>query len=137
MSSQIKIIFPIHPRTINRIKQYDLLNQINALNIEMVEPLGYFEFLSKQNNAELIVTDSGGIQEEACILGVPCITLRNNTERPETLEVGSNVITGLDIDKFRENFTRIIRTDKVAWENPYGEGHAGKKIIDILLKELS
>ena len=81
----LPIIFPIHPRTQKMMKHFNL----TAPSITLTKPLGYLEFLHLESNAKLIITDSGGLQEEACILGVPCVTLRVNTERPETLDVGS------------------------------------------------
>jgi UDP-N-acetylglucosamine 2-epimerase (non-hydrolysing) len=81
----LPIIFPIHPRTEKMMNQFNL----TAPSITLTKPLDYLEFLHLESNAKLIITDSGGLQEEACILGVPCVTLRENTERPETLDVGS------------------------------------------------
>jgi UDP-N-acetylglucosamine 2-epimerase (non-hydrolysing) len=86
------IIFPIHPRTKKRIVQFGI--KVDESIIKLIEPLDYFKFLKLLSNAKLVLTDSGGVQEEACILKVPCITLRYNTERPETLDVGSNLLAG-------------------------------------------
>ena len=90
-----KIIFPIHPRTKNNLKKYF----INYSNINIINPLPYYDFLAYMKNANLIITDSGGIQEESCILNIPCVTIRENTERPETISVGSNILAGLDKNK--------------------------------------
>jgi len=86
------IIYPIHPRTLKRIKEYG----INMEGLNLIEPLDYLSFLKLESKAKLIFTDSGGVQEEACILKVPCVTLRYNTERPETIEVGANVLAGTE-----------------------------------------
>jgi UDP-N-acetylglucosamine 2-epimerase (non-hydrolysing) len=101
----------------------------------LVEPLDYLAFLKLESKAKLVLTDSGGVQEETCILGVPCITLRDNTERPETLEVGSNILAGTDPDKILEA-AKVSYTQTKAWANPFGDGKTGPKIINILRDEL-
>jgi len=84
-----------------------------------------------ESRAKLILTDSGGIQEEACILGVPCVTLRDNTERPETLEVGSNVLAGTRPEEIVK-MTRLMLGKSNSWKNPFGDGEAGRTIVKIL-----
>ena len=96
-----------------------------------IEPLDYLSFLKLEANARLVLTDSGGVQEEACILKVPCVTLRDNTERPETLEVGSNILAGTTPEKILE-CTRLIINRNNEWENPFGDGNAGKRIVEIV-----
>jgi UDP-N-acetylglucosamine 2-epimerase (non-hydrolysing) len=96
-----------------------------------MEPVGYLRFLKLQRNAKLILTDSGGVQEEACILGVPCVTLRNNTERPETLNVGSNVLAGTNPEEIVK-MTRFMLGKSKNWKNPFGDGNAGKRIVNEL-----
>ena len=120
------VIYPIHPRTKKMIEKFDL--QINS-NIHLVEPLGFLDFIYLQKNAKLVLTDSGGLQEESCILKVPCITLRDNTERPETVDVGSNLLAGTD-PKDILNKTLEILERKNNWSNPFGDGHSSKYIID-------
>ena len=93
----LPVIFPVHPRTRKMIDQF----QIPVNGIYLTEPIGFFRFLQLESEARLVLTDSGGVQEECCILGVPCVTLRKNTERPETVEVGANILAGT---KKRENF---------------------------------
>jgi UDP-N-acetylglucosamine 2-epimerase (non-hydrolysing) len=88
-----------------------------------------------ESKAKLVLTDSGGMQEETCILGVPCVTLRDNTERPETLEVGSNILAGTDPNKILEA-AKVSVAKKKAWINPFGDGKTGLKIISILNEEL-
>lgn len=122
------IIYPIHPRTEKRIKELEL--EIPE-GVELIEPLGYMEFLQVEANANLVLTDSGGVQEETCILNVPCVTLRDNTERPETLEVGSNILAGVNQDKILEGVNIMLNT-KRNWKNPFGDGRAGMRILEIL-----
>ena len=123
------IIYPIHPRTMKRIKEFRL--EVPT-GIRLIEPFGFFEFLQLEANAKLILTDSGGVQEETCILRVPCVTLRENTERPETLEVGSNVLTGINQNKILEGVKFMLNKNK-NWNNPFGDGKAGNRIIKILI----
>jgi len=122
------LLYPMHPRTMKRMKEFGL--QVPE-GIRIVEPVGFLEFLQLEANASLILTDSGGIQEESCILGVPCVTLRENTERPETITVGSNVLVGTDPQKILDGAVKMFSSEK-KWENPYGGGETGKKILDIL-----
>ena len=123
----LKIIFPVHPRTKKRINELG----IDTSNIEMVEPLGYLDFLCICSNSKLVFTDSGGIQEETCILGVPCITLRDNTERPETIAVGSNILSDASEVSLIKNSQHLLSNDK-GWLNPFGDGTASKRIIEII-----
>ncbi len=88
----LPVIFPIHPRTQKMLSTFG----ISTDGIQIIHPVGFFEFLQLEANAHLVLTDSGGVQEETCILGVPCVTHRENIERPETIEVGSNVLAGTD-----------------------------------------
>jgi UDP-N-acetylglucosamine 2-epimerase (non-hydrolysing) len=93
--------------------------------------VGYFQFLNLECNARLILTDSGGVQEEACILKVPCVTLRDNTERPETIEVGANIIGGVEAFKVLECVGEMLASEK-NWTNPFGDGYASKRIVEVL-----
>jgi len=123
----LPVIYPIHPRTRKMMNHFGL----RANGIEFVEPLDYLSFVQLEANAKLILTDSGGVQEEACILGVPCVTLRDNTERPETLEVGANILAGASPEKILE-CSKIMLGRENNWENPFGDGKAGEKIVKIL-----
>jgi UDP-N-acetylglucosamine 2-epimerase (non-hydrolysing) len=123
------IIYPIHPRTKKRIKEFGL--EIPK-GVELIEPLGFLEFLQLEANAKLVLTDSGGVQEETCILNVPCATLRDNTERPETLEVGSNVLVGTNQNMILEGVKKMMDKKERNWKNPFGDGRAGSRIIKIL-----
>jgi len=123
----IPIIYPIHPRTLKRIKEYG----INTEGLNLIEPLDYLSFLKLESRARLIFTDSGGVQEEACILKVPCVTLRYNTERPETIEVGANVLAGTEPKEILEK-AKIMINAKRDWENPFGDGKAAVRIVSII-----
>jgi UDP-N-acetylglucosamine 2-epimerase (non-hydrolysing) len=123
----IPVIFPVHPRTKAKITQSNLATN----NISLIGPLDYFSFLHLENNAALVLTDSGGIQEECCILKVPCVTLRNNTERPETIEVGANVLAGTENISVIKYAGFMIKTPR-KWINPFGNGHSAQQIIDII-----
>ena len=97
--------------------------------------MGYLDFLVLEKNAQLILTDSGGVQEEACILNVPCVTLRNNTERPETVDAGKNMVVGVESEGVLAG-VRDMMEREMSPENPFGDGHTGKKIVDILVATL-
>lgn len=127
-----QIVYPIHPRTRKQLEAFDI--DING--ITLIEPLDYLGFLQLENNADLILTDSGGVQEEACILGVPCVTLRNNTERPETINVGANTLSGTQPQGITEK-VKIMLESRRQWRNPFGDGKAGDRIVKILQKAFS
>jgi len=125
------IVFPIHPRTKKRIKEFNI--DIEKFGFKIMEPVGFLDFLNLEKNAKLIITDSGGIQEEACILKVPCVTVREETERPETVEVGANKLSGT-------NTTSVVSTVKTMlesttnWEIPFGNGSSGIKIVNLIMQ---
>lgn len=121
----LPVVFPIHPRTEKMIEKFGF--SLEGINV--VPPQGFLEFLQLEANAKFVLTDSGGLQEETCILGVPCITLRDNTERPETLEVGSNVLAGVNPSTMLSHAKNAV-IDK-SWNNPYGDGTAAKLIVDV------
>ena len=126
-----EVVCPVHPRT---RKNMETLG-INSGCVKMIEPLDYLGFLRLEGEAKLVLTDSGGVQEEACILGVPCVTLRDNTERPETLEIGSNVLAGASPERILEKAKLMLGKDR-NWLNPFGDGNAAVKIMDVLRREL-
>jgi UDP-N-acetylglucosamine 2-epimerase (non-hydrolysing) len=128
----LPLIYPIHPRA---KKQLELFG-IDASGLTLVEPLDYLAFLQLESKAKLVLTDSGGVQEEACILRVPCVTLRENTERPETLDVGANMLAGTDPERILEASKAMLSVER-AWVNPFGDGTAGQRIIKILLDKLT
>lgn len=125
----LPLIFPIHPRTKKRIEEFRLKV---PRGVNLIEPLGYLDFLLLEANAKLIFTDSGGVQEEACILGIPCVTLRDNTERPETIKVGANILAGANPQKILVSSILMFNKNK-KWPNPFGDGKSAKKIVKILL----
>ena len=127
------VVFPAHPRTEYRLKEYNLWDRLKNSNIKILEPIGYFKFLILEKYAKLILTDSGGVQEEACILKVPCITLRKNTERPETLEVGSNILVDVEKGDILEAVDTMLRRSR-NWRNPFGDGRSGERIVKILVE---
>lgn len=127
----VELIYPIHPRSLKRMEAFGL----RPNGVRLIEPLDYLSFLRLESNARLVLTDSGGVQEEACILGVPCVTLRDNTERPETVEVGANVLAGTDPKVIVEKVGFMLNR-KVCWRNPFGDGRAGRRIIKILRRIL-
>ena len=127
----ITIIFPVHPRTRNRISQYGITI---PPSIKMIEPLGYFQFLKLLKGAKVVLTDSGGVQEEACTLRVPCVTLRHTTERPETVYVGANVLAGLLPESIFIKTKEMLEKPR-NWFNPLGDGEASQRIIKILKED--
>jgi len=125
---KLPIILALHPRTAKRIDEFN----INLPDcIRTIEPPGYLEFLQLERNAKLVLTDSGGVQEETCILKVPCVTLRNNTERPETIDVGSNILVGTDPSKILNGVNEMINKPR-NWNNPFGDGEAAEIIFSFL-----
>lgn len=122
----IPLVYPVHPRAEKMIGRFQL-----DPKLMLIDAVDFLTFLQLENGARLILTDSGGVQEEACILGVPCVTLRDNTERPETLEVGSNILAGSDPMAILDAAKKMVAKEE-AWENPFGKGKSGEMIIDII-----
>ena len=132
----LPILFPIHPRTTRRLKEFGLEKRAASIrDLRRIEPTGYLDMLVLEKNAALILTDSGGLQEESCFFQVPCVTLRENTERPETLEIGSNVLAGTDPMRVRAAVRHQLEA-KRGWPNPYGDGRTSEKIADLVAAEL-
>jgi len=127
------VVFPVHPRTREKIKE---LNFSPNSNIKMIEPVGYLDLLALQENAKMVVTDSGGMQKEAYFLGVPCVTLRSETEWIETVEAGWNRLVGSDPDKI---LSAVRKNDWPSNASPtlFGDGHAAQKIVSTLTEILS
>lgn len=135
LQEKTKVVFPVHPRTRKNIELFKLNKKINSMkNLIITEPMGYLDFLCLMSNSRLVLTDSGGIQEEATVLGVPCITLRNNTERPVTVEQGTNLLVSTDkgkiIKKALEVINSKINTNKKTPE--LWDGKAAQRIVEIL-----
>jgi UDP-N-acetylglucosamine 2-epimerase (non-hydrolysing) len=132
IAGQAPVIFPVHPRTRQVMRELGSLDLSPGLHL--IEPIGYLEFLALQRGAALVITDSGGIQEETTYLGVPCLTVRENTERPVTLEVGSNVLVGRDMARLRAETYRILSgKGRTGGTPPLWDGKASDRIADILL----
>ncbi len=123
------IYFPAHPRTARMIANCDIT--IDPRLIRLMNPVSYLEMIMLEKYAKLILTDSGGLQEEACVLGVPCVTIRNNTERPETIEVGANTLGGTARESIIKAVLKMHSVSK-KWRNPYGNGYAADKIMSFL-----
>jgi UDP-N-acetylglucosamine 2-epimerase (non-hydrolysing) len=138
--SEMNIIFPIHPRTKNTLKNFGLFDELNNLDhVHIVKPIGYLDFLLLTSKSTLILTDSGGLQEEAITLNVPALTLRYNTERPETVTAGGNILVGSDKKAILENARKILTDEGFAQrmkdaQNPYGQGNAAQKTVDAIEK---
>jgi len=139
IQEKMKIVFPVHPRTQKNIEKFQLNNKINKMdNVIRTEPLGYLDFLCLMSNCKLMLTDSGGIQEETTVLKVPCITLRDNTERPVTVEQGTNLLVSTNKEKVIEKASDVIY-DKVELrkESPeLWDGKAAERIVEILIGNL-
>ena len=124
----LPVIYPIHPRSRKQINKFGM--QVNG-NIRLIDPVDFLSFLKLENNARLVLTDSGGVQEEACVLGVPCVTLRDNTERPETVDAGSNILAGTEPERIVECSCIMLKRTN-GWNNPFGNGKAGEKIRRVM-----
>jgi UDP-N-acetylglucosamine 2-epimerase (non-hydrolysing) len=131
LNTQVKVVFPVHPRTRQRIADFG----IDVRKLDLREPLPYVQFLALQRRATAVVTDSGGIQEETTYLKVPCLTLRNNTERPVTVTMGTNILIGQDGGTLRAELGKILDgKQKAGTIPPLWDGHAGERIAEILNK---
>ena len=134
LSREKPVIFPVHPRTRHRIEEFGLGGMVEALpELRLVDPLGYLDFLRLMDNAALVVTDSGGIQEETTYLSVPCLTVRRNTERPVTLTEGTNELVGVDPAKIVASGLRILREGGKKGTIPeLWDGKAAERIAAVL-----
>jgi len=144
------IVFPVHPRTRQRIKEFGLESRIGVnktrvnsdtpgsentrKGIILTDPLGYLDFLCLMKNAAIVITDSGGIQEETTCLGIPCVTVRENTERPVTIECGTNIIAGTGKDKIREAIRGQMARKAGRRMPKHWDGRAAERIIDVLVR---
>jgi UDP-N-acetylglucosamine 2-epimerase (non-hydrolysing) len=133
VSHRLPVIFAMHPRTRARIEQHGLDRALKEKSIHCVPPLGYLEMLGLMHAARLVLTDSGGIQEETTALGVPCITLRENTERPITVEQGTNTVVGSNPERILAAVDEILRTGGKAGRVPeLWDGRASQRIAAVL-----
>ena len=135
LSQDIRVVFPVHPRTRKRIEDIGGWNP--GPNVRLVDPVGYIEFLALQMRASVVITDSGGIQEETTYLGVPCLTVRRNTERPVTASVGTNVLVGQDMDRLLSEARLILKGKGKRGRVPYlWDGCAARRIADVVVATL-
>jgi UDP-N-acetylglucosamine 2-epimerase (non-hydrolysing) len=129
VSRQLNVVFPVHPRTRQRIADFG----IDVAHLQLLEPMPYIEFLALQRRAAVVITDSGGIQEETTYLGVPCLTMRENTERPVTVTLGTNTLIGQDRSKLQTELSKIIEgKGKSGKVPPLWDGHASERIARIV-----
>jgi UDP-N-acetylglucosamine 2-epimerase (non-hydrolysing) len=134
VSTDLGVVFPVHPRTRQRIREFG----IETPNLRLLEPVPYVEFLALQARAAVVITDSGGIQEETTYLGVPCLTLRSNTERPITEELGTNTLVGDDTDRLRAELSKILAGNaKRGSIPPLWDGHSSERIADVIVDSAS
>lgn len=132
ISSELPVLFPVHPRTRERLQQAGVNGHTSTLRL--MDPLPYLDFLALQTRATAVITDSGGIQEETTYLGVPCLTVRENTERPVTTEIGTNILVGRDIQRLREELQKIQRGETKQGQIPeLWDGKAAERIATILI----
>ena len=128
----LPIICSVHPRTKAKIDKFNI--QIKNNNIRLLEPFGFFDFVKLEKNAKLVITDSGTVQEECCIFNVPAVTIRDTTERPETVECKSNIVSGLVPENIL-NCTRVMLSEDTDWEYPIG--YIDKNVSDKIVKYLN
>ena len=138
IEKDLTLIFPIHPRSRKMIQNFGLDDRVkNMQNLILLDPMGYLDFMKLLHNAKLVLTDSGGIQEETTYLQVPCITMRENTERPITVHIGTNVLVGTDTDLILSEVQKILRGDFQKGSIPeLWDGSAAKRIVKIIKKDL-
>ncbi len=136
IEKDLKIVFPIHPRSRKMIAQFGLQEKVDKMkNLLLLEPLGYLDFMNLMHNAKLLLTDSGGIQEETTYLRIPCITMRENTERPVTVELGTNVLVGSDAGRIIREVKNILDNNwKKGQIPPLWDGKAAQRIVEILCR---
>ncbi len=135
VSWDLAVVFPAHPRTRQRIAEYGLEFQLKTDQLRILDPLPYVEFLALQSRARVVITDSGGIQEETTYLGVPCLTVRENTERPITVSRGTNVLVGRNPEKLRAELALVMAgKQKKGTIPPLWDGHAGERIAQVLAR---
>jgi UDP-N-acetylglucosamine 2-epimerase (non-hydrolysing) len=137
IGEKLPVIFPVHPRTSARITEFGLVETIENSNVKLIEPLGYLDFLRLYSGARLVLTDSGGIQEETTALSIPCLTLRENTERPVTISMGTNLLVGTNPEKIKQTAFEVLSREDSAKDvkiPPLWDGRAAERICDCLLE---
>jgi UDP-N-acetylglucosamine 2-epimerase (non-hydrolysing) len=135
LSHDVTVVFPVHPRTRQRIADLGLSALSNG-HLRLMDPMPYLDFLALQREARLVITDSGGIQEETTFLGIPCLTMRENTERPITVTMGTNLLVGRDITRMQNEVRRLLTADtRSVLPIPLWDGSAAKRIADIIASQ--
>ena len=133
IGEDLALVFPIHPRTRKRLQDMDF----KTPNIQFIDPQGYLDFVALQSEATVVITDSGGIQEETTYMGIPCLTVRENTERPITITVGTNTLIGKDMQKLKQSVQDIINGRYKVGKNPdLWDGKASDRIADVIVNRL-
>lgn len=138
VSAEIPVVFPVHPRTKSRLQEFELFDSLNTNGVQLVEPLGYKDFLCLTSQAKVVITDSGGLQEETTALGIPCLTLRPNTERPITIDHGTSTLVGDDTELLKDQLHRVLSgTYKNGSCPELWDGKAAWRIVKVLTERLS
>ncbi|HEY0080550.1 MAG TPA: UDP-N-acetylglucosamine 2-epimerase (non-hydrolyzing) [Pyrinomonadaceae bacterium] len=139
IGERLPVVFPVHPRTRQKLSEFGLSKHMAGGALRLIEPLGYLDFLRLYSGARLVLTDSGGIQEETTALGIPCLTLRENTERPITVEQGTNTVVGTDEEKILSAAFAALERPRARAEQlrlpPLWDGHTAERILDALLEK--
>jgi UDP-N-acetylglucosamine 2-epimerase (non-hydrolysing) len=135
IGAHLPVVFPVHPRTRKQAQEFELEARLEAIpNIILCEPIGYLDFVRLMSGAKLVLTDSGGLQEETTALGIPCLTLRENTERPITVTEGTNIIVGNDTDTIVEAAFKALESGGKTGSVPeLWDGRTAGRIADVLL----
>lgn len=135
IAKSVPIIFPVHPRTRRQIKRFGFEKYYNG-NIKLLEPLGYLDFIKLYPKAKMVLTDSGGIQEETTVLDIPCLTIRENTERPITIKQGTNILVGTDENRIVKEAEKIMRGERKRRKTlKYCDGKAAERIVKVLAEK--
>jgi UDP-N-acetylglucosamine 2-epimerase (non-hydrolysing) len=125
----LSLVFPVHPRTRKQLTVFGLEGRLAGIkSLKLIEPQGYMDFLALESAARLMITDSGGLQEEACVLRVPCVTLRENTERPETVDIGANILAGYSPDALVASVRLQLQQER-RWGDAFGDGRSAQRIL--------
>ena len=132
ISKSLQVIFPLHPRTRQKIQDFSLKIPDDG-NLLLMEPIGYLDFLALQSRSKVVITDSGGVQEETTYLGVPCLTIRENTERPITISIGTNSLVGKDMNLLKDEVEKISKGKIKKGNVPHlWDGEAAVRIAKVL-----
>jgi UDP-N-acetylglucosamine 2-epimerase (non-hydrolysing) len=133
LASLVPLVFPAHPRTVERLTAAGLRESLDRSRVHLVDPLGYLEFLGLEASARFVLTDSGGVQEETSALGIPCFTLRDTTERPVTVELGTNTLLGLRPERIVE-VAELLEQASPGQPIPLWDGHAGQRAAQVIAR---